>query len=278
MDFIKCENLNYVYKEKYKEGKAIIALNNINLTVKENEFIVILGGNGSGKSSLAKHFNALLTPSAGKCFIKGKDTSDLEEIWNIRQLVGMVFQNPDNQIVATIVEEDVAFGPENIGMESTEIRKKVNEVLKIVGMSDYKLHKIHHLSGGQKQRIAIAGALALDAQCLVLDEPTAMLDPKGRNEVLDTLIKLNTKKNKTIIHITHYMEEALIADRIIVMSKGKILIDDLPINIFSNTELVEYAKLDVPLAIDLANKIRLLGISMPKGIINKEQLLEFLCP
>lgn len=223
---IKMDNVTYEYTNN--EEERIAAVKNINLEIYKGEFLVILGHNGSGKSTLAKLMNALLLPSKGKVYVNGIDTTDTDKIWDIRQTAGMVFQNPDNQIVATIVEEDVAFGPENQGIEPEEIRKRVEEALSLVEMLEYKEYAPHLLSGGQKQRIAIAGVLAMKPECIILDEPTAMLDPSGRREVLKTIKKLNKEEKKTIIHITHYMDEAVLADRIIIMEEGQIIMQGTP--------------------------------------------------
>ena len=228
---IECRNLIFKYTAGENQEEKI-AINDVNLQIKEGEFIAILGHNGSGKSTMAKHMNALLIPTEGKMLVNEMDTSDMNNLWNIRETAGMVFQNPDNQLVATIVEEDVAFGPENLGVEPEEIRKRVDESLKRVGMYEYKKHAPHLLSGGQKQRIAIAGILAMKPKCIVFDEPTAMLDPSGRKEVLDTIKDLNKNYGITIILITHYMDEAAKADRIVVMDKGKLILEGKPTRCF----------------------------------------------
>ena len=232
---IECRNLIFKYTAGENQEEKI-AINDVNLQIKEGEFIAILGHNGSGKSTMAKHMNALLIPTEGKMLVNKMDTSDMNNLWNIRETAGMVFQNPDNQLVATIVEEDVAFGPENLGVPPEEIRKRVDEALERVGMSEYKRHAPHLLSGGQKQRIAIAGILAMKPKCIIFDEPTAMLDPSGRKEVLDTIIDLNKNYGITVILITHYMDEAAKADRIVVMDKGKLILDGKPRDVFSNVE------------------------------------------
>ena len=230
---IECRNLIFKYTAGENQEEKI-AINDVNLQIKEGEFIAILGHNGSVKSTMAKHMNALLIPTEGKMLVNKMDTSDMNNLWNIRETAGMVFQNPDNQLVATIVEEDVAFGPENLGVPPEEIRKRVDEALERVGMSEYKRHAPHLLSGGQKQRIAIAGILAMKPKCIIFDEPTAMLDPSGRKEVLDTIIDLNKNYGITVILITHYMDEAAKADRIVVMDKGKLILDGKPRDVFSN--------------------------------------------
>ena len=221
MDFIRCENMSHIYNSGQENQHE--ALKNINLTIKSGEFLTILGTNGSGKSTLAKHFNALLLPSEGKCLVDGMDTANMDDTWNIRQKIGMVFQNPDNQIIAAIVEDDVAFGPENIGMQPAVIKEQVYTALKAVNMKKFRKFSPSRLSGGQKQRIAIAGALAMNTKCLVLDEPTAMLDPQGRLEVMNTVKELNHQQGITVVNITHFMDEAALSDRVIVMEKGKII-------------------------------------------------------
>jgi len=230
-EIIKIENLKF----KYNKEDNIYAVNGVNLNINKGQFTAIIGHNGSGKSTLAKLINSILLPTEGKVYVKGMDTSDDSKLWDIRQAAGMVFQNPDNQLVATIVEEDIAFGPENLGIEPKEIRKRVDDALNAVGMYEYRKRSPHMLSGGQKQRIAIAGILALDSDCIILDEPTAMLDPSGRIEVMETLRKLN-KEGKTILLITHYMDEVVEADRVIVMDKGNIKLDGTPKEVFMNIE------------------------------------------
>ena len=248
---IECRNLIFKYTAGENQEEKI-AINDVNLQIKEGEFIAILGHNGSGKSTMAKHMNALLIPTEGKMLVNKMDTSDMNNLWNIRETAGMVFQNPDNQLVATIVEEDVAFGPENLGVPPEEIRKRVDEALERVGMSEYKKHAPHLLSGGQKQRIAIAGILAMQPKCIIFDEPTAMLDPSGRKEVLDTIIDLNRNYGITVILITHYMDEAAKADRIVVMDKGKLILDGKPRDVFSNVEKMKNIGLDVPQVTELS--------------------------
>ncbi|MFA6074812.1 MAG: energy-coupling factor transporter ATPase [Negativicutes bacterium] len=277
MIIINCENLTHIYPGRQDSVGDVVALNNINLKINKGEFVALLGGNGSGKSTLAKHFNALLLPTTGKCYVNGWDTSDHKRVWEVRGTCGMVFQNPDNQIVAAIVEEDVAFGPENLGIESNEIKLRVFEALAAVGMEEYRKHAPHLLSGGQKQRVAIAGALAIDAQCLVLDEPTAMLDPGGRYDVMKTLLKLNKNNNKTIVLITHFMEEALLADRVVVMKEGEIILDGTPDCVFAETEKLLDAGLEVPLAAQVADFFRENMIEIPSGIVRDNELLEFIC-
>ena len=270
------EDLTFKYEvEEGKEEK--IALDNVNINVKKGEFLVVLGHNGSGKSTIAKHMNALLLPTSGKMLVNNMDTSDESLLWDIRSQAGMVFQNPDNQLVATIVEEDVAFGPENLGVEPLEIRKRVDECLKKVGMYDYRKHAPHLLSGGQKQRIAIAGILAMMPRCIILDEPTAMLDPSGRKEVLETIKDINKNLNITIILITHYMDEAAMADRVIVMDKGHVELEGTPREVFSNVEKIKAIGLDVPQVTELAYELRREGIDISNEILNIDEMVDELC-
>lgn len=272
---ISVQGLKHIYTDS--EGKEVKALDGIDLEIADGEFVAIIGSNGSGKSTLARHLNALLLPSSGKCIVNGLDTSDEKNLWDIRQHVGMVFQNPDNQIVAAIVEEDVAFGPENIGVPGSEIRSRVDKALAAVGMTDYAKHAPHLLSGGQKQRIAIAGILALEPNVIVLDEPTAMLDPQGRNEIVRTVKKLNKEKGLTIVYITHYMTEALAADRVVVMEKGHIKFMGTPREVFSRVDELEKAGLEAPLAAKIASELRKSGIKIPQDIITDEELAQVLC-
>ena len=272
---ISVKNLKHIYTDS--DGNEVKALDGISLDIADGEFIAIIGSNGSGKSTLARHLNALLLPSEGSCLVNGMETTDEKNLWNIRQHVGMIFQNPDNQIVAAIVEEDVAFGPENIGVPAAEIRQRVEKALEVVGMSDYAKHAPHLLSGGQKQRIAIAGILALEPDVIVLDEPTAMLDPQGRQEIVRTVTRLNKEKGMTIVYITHYMTEALAADRVVVMEKGKIKFMGTPKEVFSRVDEVEKAGLEVPLAAKIASELRKSGIKIPKDIITDEELAQALC-
>ncbi|HWR44419.1 energy-coupling factor transporter ATPase [Sporomusa sp.] len=274
-ELIKLENLRHTYQGY--EGQEVIALTDINLTVSQGEFVAIIGTNGSGKSTLAKHLNALILPTGGKCLVGGLDTADPAKIWDIRQQVGMVFQNPDNQIVAAIVEEDVAFGPENLGVAPAEISRRVTEALALVNMSDYRHHGPHLLSGGQKQRVAIAGVLAMRPKCLVLDEPTAMLDPRGRKEVLDTVSLLN-KEGITVVYITHFMEEAVAAHRVVVMEQGRIVMQGTPAEIFSQVDKLKTMGLDVPAAAEVAACLRHQGLELENDIISDEQLVVALCP
>lgn len=268
---IKIDKVTYEYPNS--EGEPFIAVDDVSLDVKKGEFVVILGHNGSGKSTLAKLINSLLLPTSGNVFVNDMNIRDEDKLWDIRETAGMVFQNPDNQLVATIVEEDVAFGPENLGVPSEEIIKRVEESLETVNMLEYREHAPHLLSGGQKQRIAIAGVLAMKPDCIVLDEPTAMLDPLGRKEVMDTIEKLNREENKTIVHITHYMSEAVRADRIIVMEKGRIVLEGRPKEVFGQVEKLKGLGLDVPQVTELAYKLRCEGIDIPCDILTVEELV-----
>ncbi len=271
---IDIKDVSYEYKSY--DGENHKAVDNVSLEVKEGEFLVILGHNGSGKSTLAKTLNGLLIPSEGDVIIQDMNTKSEDDIWDIRQRIGMVFQNPDNQIVATIVEEDVAFGPENQGIASDEIRSLVDRSLEIVEMSEYKKHAPHLLSGGQKQRVAIAGILAMNPDCIVLDEPTSMLDPSGREEVMSTIKKLNEEEGKTIILITHYMDEAVEADRIAVMSSGQIIAQGSPREIFKDVKMIQDIGLDVPQVTELAYELKKEGIDIKKDVLFVEELLEIL--
>ena len=271
-NIIKIENVKY----KYSKEDSNYAVDNVTLNIKKGEFTAIIGHNGSGKSTLAKLINSLLLPTEGKIFVKDMDTSDDSKLWDIRQTAGMVFQNPDNQLVATIVEEDIAFGPENQGVESSEIRRRVDDALNAVGMYEYRTRPPHLLSGGQKQRIAIAGILALNSDCIILDEPTAMLDPSGRREVMDTLKKLN-KQGKTILLITHYMDEAVETDRVVIMDKGNIKLDGTPKEVFRNLEEIKKYGLDVPQVTELAQELKKEGLDIPSDIIYIKELVDLLC-
>ena len=272
---IQCKDLVHKYIDN--EQKEKVALNGVNLSVKKGEFLVVLGHNGSGKSTIAKHMNVLLLPSGGKVYVDGMDTEDESNLWEIRKTAGMVFQNPDNQLVATIVEEDVAFGPENIGVEPAEIRKRVDESLKKVGMYEYRKHAPHLLSGGQKQRVAIAGILAMKPKCIIFDEPTAMLDPSGRKEVLNAIKQINKENGITIVLITHYMDEAAQADRIVVMDNGKIKLEGTPRKVFSNVELMKNLGLDVPQVTELAYELKKSGIDISTEILNIDEMVNALC-
>ena len=271
---IEVNHLSHLYVDE--NGNDVRALDDVNLTIQRGEFVAIIGTNGSGKSTLAKHFNVLLQPTEGNVTVCGFDTLDDEYIWNIRQHVGMVFQNPDNQIVAAVVEEDVAFGPENLGVPSAEIRKRVDEALAAVNMTEYAEHSPHLLSGGQKQRIAIAGVLAMKPDCIVLDEPTAMLDPKGRLEVLETIHRLNKEEGITIVIITHFMEEAVTADRVVVMKNGVKLQEGTPREIFTQVDTLKDLGLDVPVAAEVASKLIHKGVDIPNDIITNDELRDAL--
>lgn len=273
---IECRNLIFKYTAGENQEEKI-AINDVNLQIKEGEFIAILGHNGSGKSTMAKHMNALLIPTEGKMLVNKMDTSDMNNLWNIRETAGMVFQNPDNQLVATIVEEDVAFGPENLGVPPEEIRKRVDEALERVGMSEYKRHAPHLLSGGQKQRIAIAGILAMKPKCIIFDEPTAMLDPSGRKEVMSTIKRLNKEENISVIHITHFMEEAVDADRVIVMEKGKKILEGTPRQVFSKIDMLKNIGLDVPYMTELSKELNKEGLNIDSDILTVDEMVIKLC-
>lgn len=267
---IEVNHLSHLYVDE--NGNDVRALDDVSLSIGRGEFVAIIGTNGSGKSTLAKHFNVLLQPTEGTVTVCGFNTLDDEHIWNIRQHVGMVFQNPDNQIVAAVVEEDVAFGPENLGVPSAEIRKRVDDALAAVNMTEYAEHGPHLLSGGQKQRIAIAGVLAMKPDCIVLDEPTAMLDPKGRLEVLETIHRLNKEEGITIVIITHFMEEAVTADRVVVMKNGVKLQEGTPREIFTQVDTLKDLGLDVPIAAEVASKLIQKGVDIPNDIITNDEL------
>lgn len=275
MEILKLENVKYIYQGAEEQTGA---LDNISLSVNKGEFVCILGHNGSGKSTLAKLINGLYQPTEGKVYVKGMDTSDESQILNIRKTAGMVFQNPDNQLVATIVEEDVAFGPENLGVPTPEIRTRVDNALAAVGMEQFVKSEAHRLSGGQKQRIAIAGVLAMEPEIMVLDEPTAMLDPRGRAEVMETVTKLNKEKGITIIHITHFMEEAINADRLIVLADGQIKLQGKPREVFTQVDELRKLALDVPGMTYLAYLLRKNGFEIPADILTVKEMAEALCP
>ena len=279
MGMIKTRKLVHEYFRRDEEGNVeaiTTALDHVNLDVKEGQFIAILGHNGSGKSTLAKHINGLLKATEGTIWVDGKDVSDEENILEVRQSAGMVFQNPDNQIIASVVEEDVAFGPENIGVPTDEIWKRVEHSLQAVGMTKYRAHSPNKLSGGQKQRVAIAGVVAMEPKCIVFDEPTAMLDPNGRREVIETAHELNKTKGVTVILITHYMEEVVGADYVYVMEKGQIVMDGTPREIFSRVEELKEHRLDVPQITMLAHELRMSGLDIPEGILTREELVQAL--
>ena len=271
---IETKGLKHVYIDS--DNNPVTALDGIDLQIMSGEFVAVIGANGSGKSTLARHFNALLLPSEGSVNVHGLDTLDENNLWQIRQDTGMVFQNPDNQIVAAVVEEDVAFGPENIGVPTEELKQRVEDALRAVDMLDYREHAPHLLSGGQKQRVAIAGTLALGSRCIVLDEPTAMLDPKGRKEILSTVRKLNREQYITVVYITHFMTEAMQADRVIVMGDGRIKFQGTPRDVFSRVEELEKLGLEAPLAAKFAFELRKSGVKLPQGIITNEELAEAL--
>ena len=277
MEMIQTEKLVYEYEKRDEEGNVIgtsRAIDEVDIEAKEGQFIAILGHNGSGKSTLAKHLNAILMPTEGSVWVDGKNTSNPDELWNVRQSAGMVFQNPDNQIIGTVVEEDVGFGPENLGVPTDEIWQRVEESLKAVGMIEYRHHSPNKLSGRQKQRVAIAGGVAREPKCIVMDEPTAMLDPVGRREVLKTVHKLRKQKKVTVILITHYMEEVVDADKIFVMDHGKVVMEGSPKEIFSKVDELKSYRLDVPQVTILADELRKRGLDIPKGILRKEELVE----
>lgn len=269
---IEIQNVSYAY-----EDAAAKALNNVSLTINDGEFVAVVGHNGSGKSTLAKHLNALLLPTEGKVLVDGMDTADEADTLSIRQRVGMVFQNPDNQLVTTIVEEDVAFGPENIGVPGNEIRTRVDRALAAVGMEKYAHSAPNMLSGGQKQRIAIAGMLAMQPKVLVLDEATAMLDPKGRRDIIDLVTKLHKENGITVVMITQYMEEVIGADRVAVMSGGELILEGTPKEVFSQDELLHKHRLDVPVMQQLANRLNARGASLPKSILSVEEMAQAIC-
>ncbi len=280
MGIIKIKDLIYEYARHDEEGNVesiVRAVDDVNLDIKKGEFIAVLGHNGSGKSTMAKHMNAILTPTEGTVWVSGKDTSKEENIWEIRQNSGMVFQNPDNQIIGTIVEEDVGFGPENIGVPTEDIWKRVDDALRAVGMITYRHHSPNKLSGGQKQRVAIAGVVAMKPQCIVLDEPTAMLDPMGRKEVLATVKELNEKEHVTVILITHYMEEVIHADKVIVMDSGRVVMQGKPREIFSQVEKLKEYRLDVPQVTEVAYELKKEGIPLTDGILTIDELVNELC-
>lgn len=280
MEMIQAENLIFEYEKHDEEGNVIgmnRAVDNIDMDVRPGQFVAILGHNGSGKSTLAKHMNAILVPSGGTMWVNGRDTKDPDELWSVRQSAGMVFQNPDNQIIGTVVEEDVGFGPENLGVPTEEIWTRVEESLKSVGMLEYRTASPNKLSGGQKQRVAIAGVIAMEPECIVLDEPTAMLDPVGRQEVLRTVKKLRKEKNVTVILITHYMEEVIDADWIYVMDSGHIVMRGTPREIFGRVDELKKYRLDVPQVTMLAEELRNRGLDIPRGILRKEELVEAIC-
>ena len=270
-------NVNNVSYEYMTEESSFRAIDNLNLEIKEGEFVAIIGHNGSGKSTLSKNLNAILVPTEGDIVIDGNNTKEEDKLWDIRQTAGMVFQNPDNQIVATIVEEDVAFGPENLGVKPETIRKRVAEALESVGITELKDRQPHLLSGGQKQRVAIAGIIAMRPKCIIFDEATAMLDPSGRKEVMNVIKKLNKEENITTLHITHYMEEAVEADRVIVMDKGKKILEGTPREVFKNVEMLKKIGLDVPYMTELAMSLRQEGLDISDDILTVDEMVVKLC-
>ncbi len=277
MDYIKAENVTFSYDEPESEEQREV-LRDVSLTIRKGEFVALLGHNGSGKSTIAKQFNAMLLPSGGKVFVDGMDTVDESVLYEIRRRVGLVLQNPDNQLVASIVEEDVAFGPENLGVPPAEIRKRVDDALKAVEMYDFRLNAPYKLSGGQKQRIAIAGIIAMQPDCIVLDEPTAMLDPRGRTEVLTTIRRLNKEQGITIVLITHYMDEAVQADRVIVMDSGDVLTEGTPREVFARVELLKQHQLDVPQATELIYRLKAGGFDLPDCALDIDECVAALEP
>ncbi len=275
MDMIHADHIHFRYDEG-DHAEASVVLDDIELSVPKGQFVALLGHNGCGKSTLAKHFNALLLPLGGKVYVNGDPTDAEDKQYDIRSTVGMVLQNPDNQLVSTIVEEDVAFGPENLGIPPQEIRKRVDNALKAVGMYDYRDHAAHKLSGGQKQRVAIAGVLAMLPECIVLDEPTAMLDPQGRREVIDTICRLNREEGMTVVLITHYMEEAVLADRVVVMDEGKIVLDGTPRTVFSQVDILRQNELDVPQPTELCYLLRKAGVALPEDVLTVDECVDAL--
>ena len=280
MEMIHAEKLIYEYDKRDEDGNVVgtnRAIDGVDIDIPQGSFVAVLGHNGSGKSTLAKHMNAILVPTGGTMWVDGRDTKDPAELWNVRQTAGMVFQNPDNQIIGTVVEEDVGFGPENLGVPTDEIWKRVEESLRSVGMIEYRKASPNKLSGGQKQRVAIAGVIAMEPKCIVLDEPTAMLDPNGRKEVIRAVEKLRKEKKVTVILITHYMEEVIDADQVFVMDGGHIVMHGTPREIFSRVEELKSYRMDVPQVTMLAQELRNRGLDIPRGILRREELVEALC-
>ncbi|MGB4661703.1 MAG: energy-coupling factor transporter ATPase [Mobilitalea sp.] len=279
MDMIKVDNLSFEYIRRDEDGNVESineAIDGVSLDVKKGEFIAVLGANGSGKSTLAKHINAILYPTKGAVWVNGMNTADEKNLWEIRQSAGMVFQNPDNQIIATVVEEDVGFGPENLGVPTKEIWERVEKCLAAVGMLEFRKMSPNKLSGGQKQRVAIAGIMAMKPECIVLDEPTAMLDPNGRKEVIATVRDLNREENVTVILITHHMDEVVLADKVFVMEHGRIVMEGTPREIFSRVDEIKEYRLDVPQVTELAFELKKAGLNVPNGILTVEELIEAL--
>lgn len=277
MGMINAKNLIFEYIRRDEDGNVESinrAVDNVDIEVNRGDFVAVLGHNGSGKSTMAKHINAILTPTEGTVWVNGMDTREEDKIWDIRQTAGMVFQNPDNQIIATVVEEDVGFGAENLGVPTEEIWRRVEESLRAVGMYEYRKHSPNKLSGGQKQRVAIAGIMAMKPQCIVLDEPTAMLDPIGRKEVIQTVLELNKREKVTVLLITHYMEEVIFADKVIVMDQGKVVMQGTPREVFSRVDELKQYRLAVPQVTELAYELRKSGLNIPKGILTVEELVQ----
>ena len=280
MGMIRSEKLVFEYDKRDEEGNVIgshRAIDGVDIDVPQGSFVAILGHNGSGKSTLAKHMNAILVPTGGTMWVDGRDTKDPNELWNIRQSAGMVFQNPDNQIIGTVVEEEVGFGPENLGVPTDEIWKRVENSLRAVGMLERRKDSPNKLSGGQKQRVAIAGVIAMEPKCIVLDEPTAMLDPNGRKEVIEAVEQLRKEKNVTVILITHYMEEVIDADQVFVMDEGHVVMHGTPKEIFSRVDELKKYRMDVPQVTMLADALIQKGVPLPKGILRREELVDALC-
>lgn len=280
MKMIQSEQLIYEYEKRDEQGAVTgvnRAVDSVDLDIEPGDFVAILGHNGSGKSTLAKHMNAILVPTGGTVWVDGKDTRNPEELWNIRSSAGMVFQNPDNQIIGTIVEEDVGFGPENLGVPTDDIWKRVEDSLQAVGMLEYRSNSPNKLSGGQKQRVAIAGVLAMEPKCIILDEPTAMLDPSGRKEVMRTVQELRRRKNVTVILITHYMEEVIDADKVYVMEGGRVVMEGTPREVFGRVDQLKSYRMDVPQVTMLAETLRKRGLALPSGILRTQELVEALC-
>lgn len=280
MGMIRAEKLVFEYDKRDEEGNVIgshRAIDGVDIDVPQGSFVAILGHNGSGKSTLAKHMNAILVPTGGTMWVDGRDTKDPNELWNIRQSAGMVFQNPDNQIIGTVVEEEVGFGPENLGVPTDEIWKRVENSLRAVGMLERRKDSPNKLSGGQKQRVAIAGVIAMEPKCIVLDEPTAMLDPNGRKDVIEAVEQLRKEKNVTVILITHYMEEVIDADQVFVMDEGHVVMHGTPKEIFSRVDELKKYRMDVPQVTMLADALIQKGVPLPKGILRREELVDALC-
>lgn len=280
MSIVKTNNLVFEYIKRDEDGNVEginRAVDNVNIEVKQGQFIAIVGHNGSGKSTFARHINALLVPTEGTVYVAGKNTTNEDKVWEIRQTAGMIFQNPDNQIVGTVVEEDVGFGPENLGVPTDEIWERVDKALDAVGMAAYREYSPNKLSGGQKQRVAIAGVVAMRPQCIIMDEPTAMLDPRGRTEVLNTVLELNRSENVTVILITHYMNEVVNADKVFVMDRGRVVMEGTPREVFAQVEELERIRLDVPQATALTYRLSGAGIPVKRGVLTAEELVEEIC-